>query len=1213
MKTKTLWYLLTVCLIAVIPYIATAKNTYSPTNGKYLQIIENKGQVTDQYYQSRYDIDAKIEGNNVLLFIGDGQLHYQWIREKEPASNQSSQDQRNIIDSNGSSEVLIYRMDVVLLGANKNAKVLFEEPTGYTEHYYKEHTKEVGVHVSGYSKIIYKNIYPNIDWVLYTTREGKIKYDFIVRKGGNIQDIQLEYKGATDISLKDGALIATTQFGTLTEAAPYSYELETGREIQTNYHIVGNILYFNTAAHEGTLVIDPELNWATYYGGSATNSEEYSYVTSDKAGNAYLWASTRSTTNIATTGAHQTAYSGNRDAFLAKFNISGTRVWSSYYGGSNVETPITIAADDSCNIYVGGLTESTSGIATSGSYQTTLSTQGNDGFLVKFDSSGSRKWGTYYDKGLSKLALDAYGHIYFTTSNIGAQRISKFSVSGQYIWDKYSSPGAAFLTLDQSGKNIYITGNTTSDTGVATTGAPQTTRGGNIDAVLYKFDTSGQKIWGTYYGGGNDDFGYSVSCFGNNEIYISGWTRSTSNIASTGAHKSNLTGVQDGFISKYNAQGASQWGTYFGGSAFDQLIAVRTLSDGSIYIYGTSNSTNGIATTGAHKTSPNSGDAILVRFNRNGQQLSGTYFGGNNNDGPLFHDVMSIYNNRYIYLSGITASTTGLATTGAYQTTIAGNTDNYLALFEIEDTTVFIQPSFLDTFVCKTDTLLVPFGVTRNFNSNNTFTIQLSNSSGSFTSPATLASLTNTPGGDTVACYIPPSVASGTGYRIRVVASSPADTSFTNLEDIAIYGYPANFSASSNTPICTGDSLKLNSNTTTNGVTYSWAGPQNFTADVKDTAILNTTLARSGDYYITIDNNGCMVKDTLSVSVNQTPENVAAATNGPLCTGDTMMLSGFSSTSGVSYKWSGAANYNVQNVNKPNVQLADSGTYVLTATLGNCSDTAMVRLEVAKGPTVAAVASPGTTVCEGELVTFAAFVQDAGTSPAYQWILNGIDVAGANNPIYTNNNIKTGDVVRLRVTPSTNCGVQTSSPVVMIVDTNVIPSVSISVTPSGSLYPNEPFTFTATPTNGGVNPTYQWKRNGTDITGATSGTWGANANQLDPNDEICVVLYSDEACPEPDTALSNCIKMQIRVSVEAISGSSKVKIYPNPANNRLTVEGIEEGTIIELYDIVGKKQFSTISDSDQHQIQLEHLASGIYLLYLSSEDGSKVSVKVRKE
>ena len=58
--------------------------------------------------------------------------------------------------------------------------------------------------------------------------------------------------------------------------------------------------------------------------------------------------------------------------------------------------------------------------------------------------------------------------------------------------------------------------------------------------------------WGTYYGGTGDDRGYSCATDASGNIYLSGWTRSTSGIATTGAHQTTNGGSLDAFLVKFN-------------------------------------------------------------------------------------------------------------------------------------------------------------------------------------------------------------------------------------------------------------------------------------------------------------------------------------------------------------------------------------------------------------------------------------------------------------------------------------------------------------------------------------------------------------------------------------------------------------------------------------------------------------------------------------
>ena len=136
----------------------------------------------------------------------------------------------------------------------------------------------------------------------------------------------------------------------------------------------------------------------------------------------------------------------SNDAFLVKFNSSGVRQWGTYYGGAGTDRSYSCATDISGNIYFSGLTGSNFGIVTTGAHQTTR--RNFDVFLVKFNSSGVRQWGTYY---------------------------------GGTGWEEGWS-----CATDSSG-NIYLAGQTGSTSGIATTGAHQTTFGGNYDAFLVKF------------------------------------------------------------------------------------------------------------------------------------------------------------------------------------------------------------------------------------------------------------------------------------------------------------------------------------------------------------------------------------------------------------------------------------------------------------------------------------------------------------------------------------------------------------------------------------------------------------------------------------------------------------------------------------------------------------------------------------------------------
>jgi len=454
--------------------------------------------------------------------------------------------------------------------------------------------------------------------------------------------------------------------------------------------------------------------WGTYYTGTGQvwpNGEDRgSSCITDAAGNVYMVGFTSSNSDIATTGAHQTVHAGGPitfgtggyDAFLVKFNSSGVRQWATYYGGSENDKGISCALDASGNIYMIGTTTSTSGIATAGADETTV----NDGFLVKFNSSGVRQWGTYFEGTGNACTTDASGNIYIvgltnSTSGIataGAHQtvmsgsgdafLVKFNSSGVKQWGTYFGGPYTLASGMETGLscatdalgNVYMTGHTPSTSGIATAGAHQTIYGGSsTDAFLVKFNSSGVIQWGTYYGGEGVDIGYSCATDASGNVYMAGDAQQqnlpASGISTIGAHQSAYGGgYSDGFLVKFDSNGLRQWGTYYGGNSLDVSFSCATDASGNVYMSGNTQSATGIATSGAHQTTVNG--AFLVSFNSSGVRQSGTYCGGIKN-------VCTTDASGNVYMTGYTQSNSGIATAGAHQTANgnSGYNDAFLLKF----------------------------------------------------------------------------------------------------------------------------------------------------------------------------------------------------------------------------------------------------------------------------------------------------------------------------------------------------------------------------------------------------------------------------------------------------------------------------------------------------------------------------------------------------
>ncbi|MBS1741594.1 MAG: SGNH/GDSL hydrolase family protein [Bacteroidetes bacterium] len=112
------------------------------------------------------------------------------------------------------------------------------------------------------------------------------------------------------------------------------------------------------------------------------------------------------------------------------------------------------------------------------------------------------------------------------------------------------------------------------------------------------------------------------------------------------------------------------------------------------------------------------------------------------------------------------------------------------------------------------------------------------------------------------------------------------------------------------------------------------------------------------------------------------------------------------------------------------------------------------------------------------------------------------------------------------------------------------PSLAITASPSGAVCSGSSVTFTATPTRGGTAPTYQWKKNGVNISGATGSTY--TTTLLLNNDVISCAMVANTDCAQGTTATSNTITANILPIVGkagTISGPTDVCPFIGSTNN----------------------------------------------------------------
>lgn len=216
--------------------------------------------------------------------------------------------------------------------------------------------------------------------------------------------------------------------------------------------------------------------------------------------------------------------------------------------------------------------------------------------------------------------------------------------------------------------NIYVAGNTNSQNNIATSGAYQNTLNGSNDIYVAKFTALGQLVWATYFGGSNNET-YGKLCLDKQKnVYVTGGTNSSNGIATTGAYQTTYGGGTDIFLVKLDSNGTRKWATYLGGNAQQYAVDIAISPLEEIYITGRGSTGDSVLTSIGAVNRFGAGSTDAFVVKFNTQ---GIRLWGSYFGGEYFDEGRAILalNSGDIVLAGSTLSTTGIASPGAFQTT----------------------------------------------------------------------------------------------------------------------------------------------------------------------------------------------------------------------------------------------------------------------------------------------------------------------------------------------------------------------------------------------------------------------------------------------------------------------------------------------------------------------------------------------------------------
>lgn len=655
----------------------SALNTYNFTTVKYVQkdvitptdfngetpsanfmFYENKGQIIDTSHTSVSAIKFYSNYTNPAFYFKSNSQSFVFTKTDTSSINHKD---------------TLHRIDLNFTNSLESAKTypLEQQETGYLN-YFLSHTGTSGITgVLANKRLITPNIYNNIDLMISSNQNG-VKYYFIVKPGGDMRDIKLEFTGASSYSLNGTSnyLSINSSIGSLTFDKPVAYQLTAGNatiavtSFSPTWTTDGasNKYKFNNGTYTSslTLIIEVDqgnstysstssgnIKWSTYLG--KTSADMINKIKTDNSNNLFALGQTYSSAFPQGNGVvqvYQPNNAGSVDGFISKFNPTGELIWSTYVGGTKNDNLNDVAFHSNGDLYCVGNTNSNdlNTVAKFGadndatfdgpSVITELYYYSNEAYIFQLNQNGlTNPWLRYYGG-------SNYDGLYACAMNGNAFYITGYSYS----------------------TNIPVIYAASSYTQANVVASPWLSAS---DGIIARFDVNSVITWATYVGssaavtigpldrfydivfadqldGGPPDFYVVGSSSGNNYPIL------TPSGSSTYTHG----GLDDGIVTRFTNTGGMVWSTNFGGSDNDVGYALA-YGNNKLYVTGHTFSSNFLSINSGNdyfQTYGNSGDAFFLKVNSNNSITHSTYLGGSDYD--TGYDIVYHSATNTAYLSG---------------------------------------------------------------------------------------------------------------------------------------------------------------------------------------------------------------------------------------------------------------------------------------------------------------------------------------------------------------------------------------------------------------------------------------------------------------------------------------------------------------------------------------------------------------------------------
>lgn len=628
------------------------------------------------------------------------------------------------------------------------------------------------------------------------------------------------------------------------------------------------------------------LVYSTFFGGSG--NDEAKAMAFDQTGNVVITGNTSSNNFPITSSTWDNTFDGFLiDVFVLKISNNGSNLlWSTYLGGDGVDEAQGIAIDSLQYIFVVGKTNSVdfpaSAIMPGYTYNGAF-----DGFLAQLNPAGAQLSRFYYLGGVNDDSLKDVAVGLNTVWVAGNSASADFPISANAFNDTYSgandlvvaaftiSSGAmrystyigglfnetmAAIAVDETG-SLYFIANSDSLSFPVTPGSLDVGFNGKKDVVFGKLNFTGsQMLFASYLGGTGNDEAHALWLDANKFMHIVGSTTSPNFPMTAGAYSNVFSGQADAFIAKINASGNGLiYSTFVGGDSVD--IATTCIGDinGNLYIAGSTNSPdfplsanpfsgniaggkdaffskfclgiiNSVAASANTPLCKNE-TLVLTAFPIGATQYSWTGPNNYSNSG------------RQIAISNANPALNGIYTVTVTNACGSAQVSVSVVVLNIEKPVAQI---IANTQYCLNDTIqLITSGA----------------STYAWSGPNAFASTIQNP-------QIPTVGLANSGTYTLIASNSAACKDTVHIQ-INVNDLPTAI-ASSNSPVCEGNTIQLNGLPNAANYQYSWKGPGAFQSPTQNPQLANANFSMTGTYTLTVTDNQttCKKQAFTNVMVN---------------------------------------------------------------------------------------------------------------------------------------------------------------------------------------------------------------------------------------------------------------------------------------------------------------------------------------------------------